>query len=263
MSLSEYEIDSDVAVITGSSSGIGQVTAERFAAAGVDVVVCSRDQEAVDAVADGINDSEREGRAIGVECDVTDWSAVEALAEVTESELGRIDLLVNNAGASFPCAFEELSENAWRTIVDINLNGVFTCSRVIGDRMIENGGGSIINVSSTAARDGSPKMTHYAAAKAGVENFTRTLAVEWAPYDVRVNCVSPGLVATDEIAEDTGVRASEIDRDVVDRQIGHPEEIASVVQFLASPAARYVLGETIVVEGKPRIAKTPHHSPTE
>jgi len=259
----EYDIDSNIAVVTGSSSDIGRVTAERFAAAGVDVVVCSRDREAVDAVADSINDSDRDGRAIGVECDVTDWSAVDVLMEVTESELGRIDLLVNNAGASFPCPFEDLSENAWRTVVDINLNGVFICTRVVGERMIENGGGTIVNVSSTAARDGSPKMTHYAAAKAGVENFTRTLAVEWAPYDVRVNCVAPGLVATDEIADDTGVRAEDIDPEVVDRQIGRPDEIATVVQFLASTAARYILGETIVVEGKPRIAKTPHHSPTE
>jgi NAD(P)-dependent dehydrogenase (short-subunit alcohol dehydrogenase family) len=260
MRLSEYDIDSEVAVITGSSSGIGQVTAERFAAAGVDVVVCSRDQEAVDDVAAGINDSDRAGRAIGVECDVTDWSAVEALVEVTESELGRIDLLVNNAGASFPCPFRELSENAWRTVLEINLTGVFIGTRVIGERMIENGGGTIVNVSSTAARDGSPKMTHYAAAKAGVENLTRTLAVEWAPHEVRINCVAPGLIAVEELAEDTGVRPSEIDRDVTDRQIGHPDEIASVIQFLASPAARYVMGETIVVEGKPRIAKTPHHS---
>jgi NAD(P)-dependent dehydrogenase (short-subunit alcohol dehydrogenase family) len=222
-------------------------------------VVSSRDQDAVDAVAEDINDSAAAGRATGIECDIRDWDAIEALVEATEAELGPIDVLVNNAGASFEAPLEELSQNAWQTIVDINLNGTFNCSRVVGDRMIENGGGTIVNLSSVAARDGAPQMTHYAAAKAGMNNLTRTLGYEWASYDVRVNGIMPGLVLTEGLENQRSVSADDIDTDEVDRQIGLPDEIARVVQFLASPGAQYIQGETIVVEGVPRIPHTEHH----
>jgi NAD(P)-dependent dehydrogenase (short-subunit alcohol dehydrogenase family) len=254
-----FDIVGEVALVTGSSKGIGRAIAERFAAAGVDVVVSSRDQEAVDAVAEDINDSGADGRAIGIECDIRDWDEIEALVEATEPELGPIDVLVNNAGASFEAPFGELSQNAWQTIVDINLNGAFNCSRVVGDRMIENGGGTIVNLSSVAARDGAPQMTHYAAAKAGMNNLTRTLGYEWAGYDVRINGIMPGLVLTEGLESQRSVSAADIDTDKVDRQIGLPDEIARVVQFLASPGAQYIQGETIVVEGVPRIPHTEHH----
>jgi NAD(P)-dependent dehydrogenase (short-subunit alcohol dehydrogenase family) len=254
-----FDITGEVALVTGSSTGIGRAIAERFADKGVDVVVSSRDQEAVDAVAEDINDSATAGRAIGIECDIRDWEAIEALVEATEAELGPIDVLVNNAGASFEAPLEELSQNAWQTIVDINLNGTFNCSRVVGNRMIENGGGTIVNLSSVAARDGAPQMTHYAAAKAGMNNLTRTLGYEWASYDVRVNGIMPGLVLTEGLESQRSVSADDIDTDEVDRQIGLPDEIARVVQFLASPGAQYIQGETIVVEGVPRIPHTEHH----
>ena len=254
-----FDITGEVALVTGSSTGIGRAIAERFADKGVDVVVSSRDQDAVDAVAEDINDSAAAGRAIGIECDIRDWDAIAALVEATEAELGPIDVLVNNAGASFEAPLEELSQNAWQTIVDINLNGTFNCSRVVGNRMIENGGGTIVNLSSVAARDGAPQMTHYAAAKAGMNNLTRTLGYEWASYDVRVNGIMPGLVLTEGLESQRSVSADDIDTDEVDRQIGLPDEIARVVQFLASPGAQYIQGETIVVEGVPRIPHTEHH----
>jgi len=254
-----FDITGEVALVTGSSTGIGRAIAERFADKGVDVVVSSRDQEAVDAVAEDINDGAAAGRAIGIACDIRDWDAIEALVEATEAELGPIDVLVNNAGASFEAPLEELSQNAWQTIVDINLNGTFNCSRVVGNRMIENGGGTIVNLSSVAARDGAPQMTHYAAAKAGMNNLTRTLGYEWASYDVRVNGIMPGLVLTEGLERQRSVSADNIDTDEVDRQIGLPDEIARVVQFLASPGAQYIQGETIVVEGVPRIPHTEHH----
>ena len=254
-----FDITGEVALVTGSSRGIGRAITERFADMGVDVVVSSRDQDAVDAVAEDINDSAAAGRAIGIECDIRDWDAIAALVEATEAELGAIDVLVNNAGASFEAPLEELSQNAWQTIVDINLNGTFNCSRVVGNRMIENGGGTIVNLSSVAARDGAPQMTHYAASKAGMNNLTRTLGYEWASYDIRVNGIMPGLVLTEGLESQRSVSADDIDTDEVDRQIGLPDEIARVVQFLASPGAQYIQGETIVVEGVPRIPHTEHH----
>lgn len=254
-----FEITGETALVTGSSTGIGRSIAERFVAEGVDVVVSSRDQEAVDDVAQALNEGAGTGRAIGIECDIRDWDAIEALVEATEAELGPIDVLVNNAGASFESPFEDLSENAWDTIVDINLSGAFNCCRVVGDRMIANDGGTIVNVSSVAARDGAPQMTHYAAAKAGMNNLTRTLGYEWAPYDVRINGIMPGLVVTEGLESQRNISAEDVDTESVDRQIGLPDEVARVVQFLASPGAQYIQGETIVVEGVPRIPHTEHH----
>ncbi|WP_435361859.1 SDR family NAD(P)-dependent oxidoreductase [Haloarchaeobius sp. DFWS5] len=253
-----FDITGETAVVTGSSTGIGRAIAERYAENGVDVVVCSREQENVDPVADTINDRDG-GRALAVECDIREWDTIEALVETTEAEFGPIDVLVNNAGASFQSPFEELSQNGWRTIVDINLNGLFNCSRIVGERMIEHGGGTILNISSVAGRDGAPQMTPYAASKAGMNNLTWTLAYEWAKYGVRVNGIAPGLVATEGLQSQMGISAADIDVEDVDREIGLPDEVATVAQFLASPAARYILGQTIVVEGVPRLPRTSHH----
>jgi len=259
MTTTGFKIRGSTAVVTGSSSGIGRAIVERFARDGVDVVVSSRSQENVDPVAESINEAEHDGSAIALECDVRDWDAVEALVERTTAELGPIDIWVNNAGASFVAPFEDISQNGWKTIIDINLHGAFNCAQVVGDQMRERGEGTIINISSVAARDGAPKMTHYAASKAGMNNLTRTLAYEWAEYGIRVNGIMPGLIATEGLESQEGIGADDIDRDEVDRQIGTPDELASVAQFLASPAASYVIGETITVEGVPRIARTSHH----
>ncbi|ADB62641.1 short-chain dehydrogenase/reductase SDR (plasmid) [Haloterrigena turkmenica DSM 5511] len=259
MTTTDYEVSGETAIVTGASTGIGRAIAERFAADGVDVVVCSRSLEDLEEVAGAINDSDRPGTALAVECDITDWDAVEALAEATVDEFGGIDILVNNAGASFQAPFEEFSQNAWRTIVDINLNGTFNCTQVVGEYMRESGSGTVINISSVAGRDGAPQMSHYAASKAGMNNLTRTLAYEWAEYGVRVNGIMPGLIVTEGLESQMGISADEIDLEEVDRQIGVPDEIASVAQFLASPASKYILGETVTVEGVPRIARTRHH----
>ncbi|MFP9191453.1 SDR family NAD(P)-dependent oxidoreductase [Natrialbaceae archaeon A-CW1-1] len=259
MAGSEFDIDGETAIVTGASSGIGKAIAERYAENGVNVVVCARSVDDLEAVADAINEGDAPGEALAVECDITDWDAVEALAEATVETFGGIDILVNNAGASFRAPFEEFSQNAWQTIVNINLNGTFNCIQVVGKYMREAESGTIINISSVASRDGAPEMAHYAASKAGMNNLTRTLSYEWAKYGIRVNCIAPGLIATEGVESQMGISVDEIDLEEVDRQIGIPDEIASVAQFLASPAARYILGETIVVEGVPRIARTSHH----
>jgi len=129
MSTDQFSVDGDVAIVTGSSSGIGQVIAEQFADDGVDVVVCSREMENVEPVAEGINDSERPGTAHPVECDVTERDAVEAMVEATVEEFGGVDVLVNNAGASFMANFDDISPNGWKTIVDITSPARTTASR--------------------------------------------------------------------------------------------------------------------------------------
>jgi NAD(P)-dependent dehydrogenase (short-subunit alcohol dehydrogenase family) len=257
VTVEQFGVGDRTAIVTGASSGIGRTIAERFTDDGANVVVCSREQENVDPVADAIADSDCEGEALAVECDVTDRTAVEALVEATVEEFGGVDVLVNNAGASFMAQFEELSENGWETIVDINLHGTFHCTQVAGERMREDGGGTVINLASVAGQQGSPLMSHYGAAKAAVINLTSTLAYEWAGDDVRVNCIAPGFVATPGVESQMGVSADDLDREDVERRIGTSEEIADVAQFLASPAASYVVGETITAQGVPPILETP------
>ncbi|OLZ40100.1 3-oxoacyl-ACP reductase [Natrinema saccharevitans] len=252
MSTGQFSVDGETAVITGSSSGIGKSIAERFAADGVDVVVCSREQANVDPVAEGINESDSPGRALAVECDVTDREAVEALVEATVEEFGGLDVLVNNAGASFMADFDEISPNGWETIMDINVNGTYHCTHAAAEHL-KDGGGAVINLASVAGQRGSPLMSPYGAAKAAIINLTTTLSYEWADDDVRVNCIAPGFVATPGVESQMGVSADDIDRTDVARRIGTVEEIADLAQFLASPASSYIVGETITAQGVPQI----------
>jgi len=250
-----FAIEGNSAIITGASSGIGRAIAEQFAAEGADVVICSREQENVDPVAEKINESDRPGSALAVECDVTDRDAVEALIEATVEEFGGIDTLVNNAGASFMANFDDISENGWKTIVDINLHGTYHCTQAAGEYLAESGG-TVINLASVAGQNGAPYMSHYAAAKAAVINLTKTLSFEWAGDGVRVNCIAPGFVATPGVETQMGVTADEIEREEVERRIGLSEEIADITQFLASDASSYIVGETIAAAGVPDIMES-------
>ena len=256
MTTEQFSVADQTAIVTGASSGIGRAIAERFADDGADVVVCSREQDNVDPVAEDINESEG-GSALAVECDVRERDTVEALVDATVEEFGTVDCLVNNAGASFMANFEGISENGWKTIVDINLHGTYHCTQAAGEVMREGGGGTIVNFASVAGQEGAPFMSHYAAAKAGIINLTSTLAFEWADDDVRVNCIAPGFVATPGVESQMGVSAENIDREEVDRKIGTSEEIADIAQFLASPASSYVVGETITARGVPDIMESP------
>jgi len=265
-----FSLADSTAVITGASSGIGRAIAEEFAADGADVVVCSREQGNVDPVAEAINEIAESaggddgedtrdtghGRCLPVECDVTDRDAVDALVEATVDEFGGLDVLVNNAGASFMAPFEDISANGWETIVDINLHGTFHCTQAAGDHLAD-GGGAVVNLASVAGQRAAQYMSHYGAAKAGVINLTETLALEWAERDVRVNCIAPGFVATPGVEQQMGVSADEVDRGDVDRRIGTSEEIADIARFLASDAASYMTGETVAAQGVPQGEELP------
>lgn len=253
MTKSPFSISGLRTVVTGASRGIGAAIADRFSSGGAEVVVCSREYSNVRPVAERLED-ETGNRALAVECDVRNRNEVEELMETTVSELGGVDVLINNAGASFVTPFEEISENGWKTVMDINLGGVYRCTQVAGEHMRSSGGGSIINIGSIAGEFGAPNLGHYGAAKAGVINLTKTAADEWAEYDVRVNCISPGMVATEEAKEQLGLGRGGIDRRTVDRTVGTPEEIASIAQFLASPASSYMVGENVIASGTQKSA---------
>ena len=250
--LGQFSVDGKTAVITGSSQGIGAVTAKRFADDGANVVVTSRTQEKIDEVATEINDSDRPGEAIAVECDVRDRDSVEALIEATVEEFGSVDCMVNNAGASFMAGFDDISENGWKTIVDINLHGTFHGAQVAGQQMQkQESGGTIINFASVAGTMGSQYMSHYGAAKAAVVNLTTSLSANYADHDIRVNCIAPGLVGTAGVASQMGIDPADVDRNDIAKEMGLPEEIADIVQFLASDASSYIVGETITAQGVP------------
>ena len=260
MTTDQFSVSGQTAIVTGASSGIGREIAERFATEGANVAICSRSQEDVDSVAETIDEANGGGEALAIECDVTDREAVDAFVEGVAEEFGTVDCLINNAGASFMADFADISENGWQTIVDINLHGTYRCTQAAGPYLRESedgSGGTVINVASVAGQAGSPYMSHYGAAKAAIVNLTTTLAYEWAEDGVRVNCIAPGFVATPGVESQMGVSAGEIDRDDVYRRIGTSEEIADVVQFLASPASSYLVGETITVQGVPRVEESP------
>jgi NAD(P)-dependent dehydrogenase (short-subunit alcohol dehydrogenase family) len=228
-------------LVTGGSSGIGLAIAQAFHAHGAEVHVLGRDATRL-AAAQASMAGAHTHRA-----DVRDSARVEAVALELE-ERGGVQVLVNAAAGNFPVPFSAMSENAWRTVVDIVLHGTANTCRSVGGRMR---GGSILNLVAGYAWTGAPGVSHSGAAKAGVLNLTRSLAVEWAPK-VRVNAVSPGPIDGTEgmrrLADELGLRGA-VEASVPLRRMGRPEEIADACLFLASPAASYVTGACLVVDG--------------
>jgi len=253
----DYSLAGKTAMITGASQGIGKQIAETFAASGVDVAICSRSADRVGPVAEAINESESESRAVAIECNVRDRKQVRAFVDETVDVFGDIDILVNNAGGEFVAPFEDISENGWKTVVDLNLHSVVHCLQLAGEVMRAGNGGSIVTLSSVNGQHAAPGESHYGAAKAALIRLTETVATEWAEDGIRVNCVAPGIIQTPGVADTLGIEREDMPpRQKTDRRIGHPEEVADVVHFLASPAASFITGETITVDGVPRAGNT-------
>jgi NAD(P)-dependent dehydrogenase (short-subunit alcohol dehydrogenase family) len=254
----EFDVAGKTAIVTGASQGIGRAIAETLAAGGANVTVCSRSMDRVGPVAEGINEADDAGDALALECNVRDREQVQALVDGTVEEFGDVDVLVNNAGGEFIAPFEEISANGWQTIVDLNLNSTVHCTQLAGEVMREGSGGVIVNLSSINGQHAAPGESHYGAAKAAIIRLTETLAVEWAEDGIRVNCIAPGLIQTPGVAETLGIDSEDMPpREDPDRRIGHPEEIADVARFLASPAASFMNGETVTVRGIPQPGNAP------
>jgi len=246
-----FSVRDQVAIVTGGNRGIGRAIATELAAAGArGVTVTSRTHSELEETVERVEAAGGEGLAM--EGDVRDGERLAEIVDATVDEWGGLDLLVNNAAGSFGCPPEELSPNGFETIVDINLNAVFEASKLAAERFVEAGdGGTIVNVSS-AAVEGYPLAVHYAASKAGVEALTRSLAMAWEEYDVRVNCIRPGWVDTPGIRQQYGVDTEAAsDRSDASREVGTPEEIADLALFLSSEASSYVNGEVITAQGTP------------
>ncbi|MFI6146869.1 SDR family oxidoreductase [Streptomyces sp. NPDC051109] len=244
-----------VVLVTGGGTGLGKAIAAEFARLGADLVIAGRRAERLEAAREELAAVPGAGRVTAAVCDIRDPERIAEVFDAAQAALGLPDVLVNNAAANFPCPAEDLSPNAWRSVVDITLTGTWFTTREFGRRHLGAGApGSIINVGASYAWTGGPGFAHSAAAKAGVKNLVETLAVEWGPYGIRVNGLVPGLFPHADMTEDVrdGLeRAAPGARDC--RQpalrVGAPRELGWAATFLASPYARFITGHTLVVDG--------------
>jgi NAD(P)-dependent dehydrogenase (short-subunit alcohol dehydrogenase family) len=246
---SMFSLEGKVALVTGASRWTGRVIALEMARAGADLVVCARKAERLEAAAAEIRQLGR--KCIAVPTDVENSEQVNALVRKAREACGRIDILVNSAGTDMPIPALELAEERWDAVVRLNLKSHFLCSKAVAPIMIEQGGGSIVDVASTAGLRASPTNCAYGAAKAGVMNLVMTLAVEWARYNIRVNAVAPGFIATPihpgYLEQLPGLKAI-YERVPLGRGV-KMEEVAAAVIYLASDAAGYTTGVTIPLDG--------------
>jgi len=243
----------ETVVVTGGGTGLGKAIAVEFGRLGADVAIVSRQEEHRKA---GVAAVEAVGaRAFSFAADIRQPETIAAAFDALAEALGAPGHLVNNAAGNFPVPAEDLSPNGWRTVVDIVLNGTFFCSRELGRRAIADGRpASIVNVGASYAWTGGPGFAHSAAAKAGVKNMTETLAVEWAPYGIRVNGLVPGLFPHEDETADIqavpgrGDRAAE-EASCPAQRTGRLRELGWAATFLCSPYASYISGHTLVVDG--------------
>jgi NAD(P)-dependent dehydrogenase (short-subunit alcohol dehydrogenase family) len=243
--------DGEAVLVTGGGTGLGLAIATEFARLGAAIVVASRKPEHLDAARARLG--ELGGTVVAVACDIREPEQIAAAFDAAEAATGLPGVLVNNAAANFPVPAEDMSPNAWRTVVDITLNGTFFCAREFARRHMAAGTpGSIVNVGASYAWTGGPGFAHSAAAKAGVKNMVETLAVEWGPYGIAVNGLVPGLFPHDDMTDDIrGNLDRTHDKDGCQPalRVGRVRELGWAATFLASPYARFVNGHTLVVDG--------------
>jgi 3-oxoacyl-[acyl-carrier protein] reductase len=242
-----------VALVTGAGRGIGAATAKRLASDGAAVAVIDLREADTAETVDAINNAG--GEAIGIGCDVAVTEQVEAAFERTLAELGGLDILVNNAGVIRDNMLFKMTDDDWDTVMGVHLRGAFLCSRAAQRTMVAQRSGKIVNLSSTSAL-GNRGQANYAAAKAGIQGFTRTLALELSPFGINVNSISPGFIITpmiEETARRMGVPLDAFVKGAAEglpiRRVGTPEDIAGVVAFLVGPDSSYITGQNIYVDG--------------
>jgi NAD(P)-dependent dehydrogenase (short-subunit alcohol dehydrogenase family) len=242
--LDRFRLDGKVAVVTGGNRGLGEAFARALGDAGARVAIAARDANRSEAVAGELG-------ALAVPADVADAESVRAMLATVTSELGPVDVLVNNAGVCFHRPALEVPDDEWRAVWDVNVDGVWHCSRAVGAQMVERGTGVIVNIGSISAEivNRPQWQPAYNASKAAVHQLTKSLAAEWAPHGVRVNALAPGYVKTEMApVDDPRFRPRWID-DAPMQRAASPEEIAPSVVYLASDASSFMTGSVLVTDG--------------
>jgi 3-oxoacyl-[acyl-carrier protein] reductase len=249
------DLTGKVAVVTGAARGIGSATAHRLAADGAIVAVVDLDENSIRETVGSITAAG--GRALGVACDVADEASVSEAAQRVVAEAGSIDVLVNNAGVLRDNLLFKMSLSDWDTVMGVHLRGSFLWARAAQASMVERRWGKIVNLSSTSAL-GSRGQANYSAAKAGLQGLTKTLAIELGPFNINVNAIAPGFIATDmtrataeRIGVDFDAMIAASEKEIPLRRVGRPDDVAGLVSVLCSDDTSYVTGQTIYVSGGP------------
>jgi NAD(P)-dependent dehydrogenase (short-subunit alcohol dehydrogenase family) len=255
MAMSGYDLSGRVALVTGGGTGIGAATARLLASRGADLVLAGRRREPLEQAAAEFGAATGR-RCLALPADVTDPEQVARLIAEAVAALGRLDILINNAGHGRHAPLRTMPPAKWQKDVALNLNAAFYCSQGAYPHLKASGRGAIVNVSSLAGVGGTLGVGAYAAAKAGLQMFTRVAAAEWGPQGIRVNAVACGMIATPLARANwakTGFDAGEACREFPLRRPGEPEEAAEAIAFLASDAASYITGEVLAVAGGPQL----------
>ena len=239
------------AIITGGSKGIGKAIAQAFSEAGASVALAARSREELEQAAKEIEAAG--GRALAIPTDVTDPEQVQRLIDRTVADLGTVDILVNNAGAApFLSTLDQIRLEGFEKYFRLNFLGAVYCTKAVAPVLLAKSDGCILNIASVAGFIASPGLTYYASAKAALINFTRTMAQEWAASRVRVNALAPGWIETD-MNEPARQMMPEFNRSVLDSiplgRWGTPEDVAGAATFLCSPAASFITGSVLIVDG--------------
>jgi len=254
--VSQFKVEGKVALVTGGSRGIGEAVALTLAKAGADVAVSSRKLPDLEKVAVEVRKLGR--KALAVEAHIGRMDALQPLVDRVVAEFGRIDILVNNAGTNFFMPAIEMTETGWDSVLNLDLKGLFFLSQAVARQMIKQGnGGKIVNISSVSGLRVQVPTGHYSIAKAGVIMATEVMALEWAKYGIRVNCIAPGAIETrlyDAIFSVQPPDQAKAAKEAAAKRIplgraGEPRELANAVLFLASDASSYVTGQTFAVDG--------------
>lgn len=246
------DLKNKVAIVTGARRGMGKSYALAFAKAGAKVVVSDISEEDCEKVVKEIEGAG--GEALAAKCDVIDKEEVDKMVKAAMDKWGRVDILVNNAGIAQFFPFLEMKEEDWDRTININLKGYFLCAQACAKKMAKQKSGAIVNVASVAMGQqgiGFPNIVHYCASKGGIVAMTEALAVELAPYNIRVNAVSPGMIDTpmiDQVKQDKNQMEGIMARIPMHR-VGKPEEVSNLVLFLASDQSSYMTGSTVVIDG--------------